>query len=272
VERDKIRGVYLHEDSENPPTERFVRPEGGGFSFWNVPPGDYVLRAVADNYTPQPGDLFAAQKLHVGDVDQTEINLAARPVQSFEVTGRVVMEGGGTPIPATVTVEPQIVSRGLAARANGDGTFRVGGVLPGRYFARAAAENGETVSVRLGGKELLHESFWLVATPEVPLEITVSTLSIDIRGNVVDESGRGVPDAPVMLASQQTNGRGAATTDAMGSFRITLKRLGEYRFYVIHEPEEESDPEYLAQHENDFPVLKVRDGENAPVMLRLGLK
>ena len=98
--------------------------------------------------------------------------------------------------------------------------------------------------------------------------MTVSALAIEVRGRLVGRSGKAVPDARLVFLAGRLNSNGGATTDDKGEFHVTLNRPGEYRVLRTTESRQMADPDYLKEHEKDFPVLRVAEGVNPPVVLK----
>jgi hypothetical protein len=48
-----------------------------------------------------------------------------------------------------------------------------------------------------------------------------------------------------------------------------LRQPGDYHIHLISDQSDWDDPDYVKKHESDFPLLRVVDGTNAPVTLRL---
>jgi hypothetical protein len=91
---------------------------------------------------------------------------------------------------------------------------------------------------------------------------------MEVRGILTDAAGRPVAGELLALISPQGVPDSAATTDADGSFRMTVWRAGEFRWVSITDQEEWNDPDYLLAHAGEFPPLQVAQGQNAEVNLR----
>src|SRR4030095_11233382 len=65
-------------------------------------------------------------------------------------------------------------------------------------------------------------SIFVVALCAALLPAQSQISSADLKGNVTDPSGAGIPNATVTATSQSTNQSRSATTDMQGNFRLAL--------------------------------------------------
>jgi hypothetical protein len=173
----------------------------------------------------------------------------------------------------------------VSTRPSADGSFVLKDLSPGHYTVRVLPERvmnmaairfsaGPAISARLGTKEVLQHGFDVAGEPVGPLRITLSTREIHVTGKVVDAAGRPRPGSVVLLQSRQTAPQAIIRTDAEGGFECSLPLGGEYRIYAVGDASQMQslfDPDYLKAHENDFPAVRLADGQNAPLTLRLPL-
>jgi hypothetical protein len=87
-----------------------------------------------------------------------------------------------------------------------------------------------------------------------------------ISGKIVDAAGQPVADQTIYFLSPA--GTGGTTSDAEGAFKAYLRTAGEYHVYAAPDQTSLTDPDYLKEHEADFPVVRVVAGENPPILLR----
>ena len=254
----------------------------GSFIIRHVPPGDYILRAVSAGYGPKAGDLLGEQQLRVGGADERGIVLKPHEVQAVDLAGTVVIEGGGNPPPMHIGLRG-VYGPGVSARSNEDGSFVLKDLLPGHYdmqiipdtIVNGTVEPGSIagasypVSARLGENEVLQTGFDLDGPPAGSLRITVGSHWIEIGGKVLDASGGPVSGALLAVASDGSAGQDTAAAGANGAFRLMLRQPGDYHIHLISDQSDWDDPDYVKKHESDFPLLRVVDGTNAPVTLRL---
>jgi len=141
--------------------------EGQSFRFRHVQPGEYLVRAVSGNFDVKAGEFADEQKVRVGSAEVKDVVLRPQEVRPMELKGKVVMEGGGKPVPTAVTLEPVHITQGginpgFGAHSKEDGSFVLTGILPERYEIQVSPEvKGASaftpLSVRLGDRELLRE-------------------------------------------------------------------------------------------------------------------
>ena len=120
-------------------------------------------------------------------------------------------------------------------------------------------------SGRLGEKEILQKGFDVDSQPVGPMRITLGKPAT-ISGKIVDAAGQ--PVAGQMIYFVSPAGTGGALSDAEGAFKTYLQTAGEYHVYAAPDQTSLTDPDYLKEHEKDFPVVRVVAGENPPVLLR----
>jgi hypothetical protein len=127
---------------------------------------------------------------------------------------------------------------------------------------------GYPVSAILDGRDTLVNGFDLDGSPPGPMRIVVSSRVIEVSGKLLDASGNPAGLTTLEFISDGANGQGFAASDRDGAFRLTLKQPGDYHVYLM-DTAHWDDWDYLKAHANDFPVMKVFDGPNAPLVLRL---
>jgi hypothetical protein len=275
--------IHLQRDPSGLPEMLSGAPQpDGSFIIRHVPPGDYILRAASGSYPPKAGDLLGEQKLRVGDSDERGIVLKPHKVEAVDLAGTVVMEGGGNPPPMYIGLRG-VYGPGVSARSNEDGSFVLKDLLPGHYDMqiipdtivngtielRSNARASYPVSARLGDNEVLQTGFDLDGPPGGPLRITVSSHAIEIDGKLLDASGAPVSGVFLAVTSDGSASPNGSSTGTDGSFRFMLPQPGDYHIHLIGDGSDWDDPDYLQKHESDFPLLRVVDGPNPPVTLRM---
>jgi len=280
----RLLPIYLEPDPSN--LETFYSPQrpDGSFVIRHVPPGDYILRADFGNGAPKAGDLLAEQRLRVGDADERDIVLKPHELRAADLAGTLLMQGGGSPSPMRIQLRARNGS-GPSTRSNEDGTFVLPGILPGHYEIQVVPDmkivNGAIdlssmagasypISVQLGEKEVLETGFDLDGPVAGPLRVTVGSF-IGIEGKLLDASGEPVIGAALLAIASGAAASmgGVAITEANGTFRLMLRKPGDYHIYMADDQTDWEDPDNLKKHEGDFPLLRVADGANPPVSLRL---
>ena len=203
----------------------------GTFSMAGIAPGRYILEArtyapgvnpaaiaagAAAGFTPPRPLLFAAADVVVTS-GQPLSGVELRLQSGSDVTGRIVFRAtGSTPVPEATTVmvalnsavanDPlSMISSGFS-RAEADGTFSLGGVMPGRYVVAAAITQAAHLlqwmpqSVTVDGREAL----------DLPIEIkpgenlrdvvvTLGDARQEVYGSLQDASGRPAPEFVILL-------------------------------------------------------------------------
>jgi hypothetical protein len=251
-----------------------------------VPPGSYQLRAQSGDSPPKAGGFIAEQQLQVGNADVRDVVLTFREVKPVDIDGAVVLEGGGAPRPMLINLRATS-GPGVTVRSNDAGAFTLNGLLPGHYdlqvmpdFTRLTAPiagqslagAGYPVSVRLGEKEVLRAGSDLDGTSPGSLRITLSTRMYAVTGTLLDAAGKPVSGAVVAIESTQPTGRTMALTGVDGVFQLHPPSGGDFRIYVVADENQAgslSDPDYLKAHEKDFAPLRIVEGQNPPLTLRL---
>jgi len=195
----------------------------------------------------------------------------------------VALKGGGNPSPVRIMLS-LANGRGASVLPNADGSFVLKGLLPGHYEVRVMPDmkfvNGGVdvrnlygtsypVSAQYGEKEVLETGIDLDGPAAGPLRIALDAY-IQIDGKLL--SGSGEPMAGVLLAVESGEALGKccmAFADAEGTFRLMVRHSGEYHIYLESDSGDAGAPDYFKKHEGDFPVLRVADGPNPPLTVRL---
>jgi hypothetical protein len=239
----------------------------GSFVIPHVPPGHYKLTADTSFGNVRAGDLWAETALDVETADIGNLTLTLRQVQEVDVAGTVVVEGGGTPPPMQIWFR---TNSGGAFTANSeskeDGSFVLKGLLPGHYDLQMIPRTMEAfpTSARLGDREVLLKGFDIDSQPVGAMKITLSK-PIAVTGTLVNAAGQPLAGQQIVWISDR--GGTAAITDSQGQFKTFFRSPGDYHVYLVHDQEDASDPDYLAAHAADFPIVTIR-GANPPLVLR----
>ena len=255
-----------------------VQPDGT-FLVRHVTPGRYTLVMQSGNGNLQAGDMLAKLPVEVGSMDLRDLVLTLQVAQAVDVPGTVVVEGGGTPARMLISLR-RTTGSGISAHSEEDGSFVLKGLLPGHYdvqvipdFLSAAAAGVavqqlslQTTSARLGEKEILQKGFDVDSQPVGPMKITLGK-PITISGKIVDAAGQPVASQMIYFLSP-TGNTGGTMSNADGAFKAYLRTAGEYHVYAWADQTSLADPDYLKEHESDFPVVRVVAGENPPIVLR----
>lgn len=261
-----------------------VQPDGR-FDFAGVPPGQYTLdvRTVPGTSSSGPGGaalafigsrgagmggtrgggpggdpLWASQIISVGDEDVTGLMIALQP--GATITGRLEFAGNGPPPqpgPATMaranriqlnSAEPPPRFTQAGSTVDEDGTFRIPGVIPGRYVVvpSIALPGWPTLkSVTLGGVDITDMILDVDGRDLSNLVVTVSDAPMaEIRGTVASS---GDPEIDTWVRAFPAERRfweepfGAfarfkgVRADGKNAFTITRLPAGEYFVIAVTE-------------------------------------
>jgi hypothetical protein len=261
-------------------TTSSVPTSGGSFVIRHVPAGSYILRArAAGNYPPTTGDLVGEQKLEVGDADEPNVVVAMHQVQPVDVAGTVVMDDGSKPPPLYVTAR-SMMGPGVTAQTAEDGSFALKGLLWGHYelatipsrLVDGKVVDGSpayTISARLGEQEVLETGFDVEASSPGPLRITMSNRHIALTGSLTDDFGKPAADVTLAFVLNGAWTENVGNTDGHGVIHASVRQAGDYHIYVVPDQSSIDDEDYVEQHANDFPIIHLVDGANAPLVLRM---
>jgi hypothetical protein len=256
----------------------------GSFTVRHVPPGKYLLSSESKDYRDPANSLTATLLLTVGREDVSGIVLQARPLPTVRLPYRLI---GAEQHPELLelTVRARTLTRVPApAGSMAEGMLSITGLLPEHYdidvhqsfLQHGPGVNGilHPISAQLAGKEVLQTGFDLDATTSgplvvTPLVITMSNHPIEVQGRLRDAAGRRAAGELVALISPRGVPEAAATTGADGSFGAKVWRPGEYRVALITDEEEWNDPDFLLTRAEEFPLLRIVEGENPRLDLRL---
>jgi len=270
-----VRAPVWVGELEIPPA--WVGPDGA-FVVRHVTPGSYRLRV--GNWSLKPGELWGEQVVQVGDADIRNVVLTVREVQPVDIGGKVVVEGGGQPPRMQFGLRPSS-GNGISAASGEDGAFVLKGLMPGHYDMQIVPDRpwppqpsvhlASVLSATMGGSDVLRRGFDIGSGPPGPMEVVVTMKTIFVKGTLLGAAGEPVLGKLVVFV-QGGRDMGSSVTQALGSFGTAFHRAGEYRIYVLPDQNQWqllSDPDYLKAHENDFPPVRIVDGENPSIMLRM---
>jgi len=128
------------------------------------------------------------------------------------------------------------------------------------------------ISAMLDGKETLVDGFDVDGPAPGPVRVLVSSRAIEMSGKLLDASGHPAAKVALVFIPVAALYQEVAATDDAGAFRVTLRQPGDYHVYLMMDTAHWDDWDYLKAHAADFPIVKVVDGPNAPLVLRLPAK
>ncbi len=208
----------------------------GNFTIRGVPPGSYRIFAQYP-----PGKLQSqVLEMQLSGADTGDVQLALRAGEN--VDGSVEVNGSAPTRRLTVKLEA-LEPNGpgtpetAPAEVGKDGTFRVSGVLAGRYRLRVGTlQEGEFIrSVNIGGATVDESGFELSGGAAGPVKILVSNKAGQVSGNVLDRDGRPVtsPLAAVLLWKDAAQVRPEINTVSGGRYALRDVRPGKYRLLAV---------------------------------------
>jgi hypothetical protein len=208
---------------------RVVRCCGNGaFTIDDVPPGSYVLSAVACHASPRLG---AVQAIEVGgNVEGLNVELTSgRPV-----SGVVKSEGVDVSGIQLALYSPELLLGFVPRTAIGtDGSFVFDHVLPRHHIVGFSGlpAGAYVKSVKYDGREVPSSGFEIAG--DAAIEITLARQgAARLAGSVLDKSGNPAPYAMVM-ALPADDGPAESARDLMadekGNFTFSALRPGAYK-------------------------------------------
>jgi hypothetical protein len=250
-----------------------VGPDGR-FGIAGQPPGRYAISARSIG---APVELSALAVVETFGNDIGSAQLILRP--PVALSGRITATAAGTTKPPAIAgVRLQLAGLAAAHRTSGtqpsvspaaaDGTFRIIGVIPGRYTFGGApffGASGDSIawglaSVVIDGADVTDLAFDIAAeTPPKEIVATLTNEWQEIAGRVTNGEGAGVSDYtmlvfPVDDAYWLHNSRRIVTTQPAGDGRYqlggpgpALLPAGEYYLAAVTDvsKDEQYDPAFL---------------------------
>ncbi len=227
----------------------------GAFTFRNVPPGIYQIRARGEI---EPGGTthFATFRVMVEGQDVTDLRLDMLP--GATVTGTLVFDGVRTPRPASLAgirvraplADGRTFGDAVTGEVQPNGTYAIRGLIDGSHILTVEGLPYPWVlkSVTLRGQDITDVGVDASARGRLDnVAIVVTDAASELSGVVRDATRRAVPQAIVLvipLAQQfwhRTSRRfGLLRTDGDGRFTIRGLPEGEYRV-VASQDLDESD-------------------------------
>lgn len=247
----------------------------GSFDLGNVEPGAYFLTAMrilrrTDAFGRVPVDVVR------GDVAGVVVPLGG----ALQLSGTVRVEGREKPSlgPVPVLLIPLAGDPILGtsqARLDAGGSFRIDGVLPGKYliaFEDRLLRDYYVKSLRLDDREVVDQGLDLTQVRSgAAIDVLLSRQGASVAG-IVGDGGTPAPGRQVTLAPDPPRAElslrlRSATSDEKGRFDITGVAPGTYRLYAWMESvtDELPNPEFLRRFEAQATPVTVREGERAQV-------
>jgi hypothetical protein len=278
----------------------------GTFILRNVPPGNYIVSAQSTVPAPPPpppppppsvganGErvmiinpqtqvrvprgaeiMWARATVTVDGVNPASVSLELRPTRS--ISGEVVFDMTRMPPPGVSRGSVNLVpvgdsqsvfgSRAEPAPIQADGTFKLEGVVPGRYSLRA----GTTKSAIVNGVDVMDFPFEFTGDSDVSgVRITVSDRIGGLTGRISESNGDAAYDYSVVIAPSDPRywvpgGRRVAITrpGTGGQYTFTNLPAGDYLLAALSdiEPGAQSDPSFLKELSAAAMRITIADGQ-----------
>lgn len=234
----------------------------GDFELRNIPPGSYVVQAVASEQPPAAeGETLlrigamatrpnARVPLEVSNTDLEGVLLAL--MSGIDLPGRISVEGMALPsirgwerirVSLKPTVEsafgPSLQPAAPVPQApREDGTFVVAGVSPGEF--RIGPITGLPAGfyvkeARFNGADVLSQPLRFTGVATSPIEIVLSSKAGQIEGIAVDARSSAVAGARLVLVPDTQRNRTdlykTTVSDASGHFLLRSIPPGDYRAF-----------------------------------------
>ena len=230
----------------------FILPDGS-FSFRNVPPGRYQIRAHGE-VDAQGHGLFAMYAITVDGHDLSDLEMTLSPGASVE--GSLVVDAVSTPRPvsfAGIRIRAPLVDGGsfgnaLSGDVRPDGSYRIRALMPGSHSVTVEGLPYPWVlkSVAYKGQDITDAALDVESGQELKdVRVTITDATSEVNGAVKDTGGREAADAIVLIIppSEQSWARTShrfrvLRTDANGRFRVRGLPAGEYRALATYDLDE----------------------------------
>jgi hypothetical protein len=276
----------------------------GTFAIANVPPGRYVAVARAGGRNSDPR--IGLQSIVVNGENIGGVSLMLQP--GITLSGNITVESSGTAAPTDYSAfrvdvpdvaplpfgggggGPGAGGRGGAigggGRAQKNGAFEVGNLLPGKHYIRVTsggqaqgtgqgrgqAQGAWTLkSVLVGGQDVTDQPVDLKPGQNVgDVTVVLTDRSTEIGGTVRDGKSAPVAGLTVIAFSSdpqywraQSRHIQAARTDAAGAFRLRGLPAGDYLIVAVDDVQQGEwfDPAYLEQARTGASQVTISEGE-----------
>ena len=194
-------------------SEQATHADDGHYAIENVPPGSVELLVRATGYVAG-----SRSDINVED-GKTVSNIDVQLDRGATISGRVT-SGGAAVAGVQVRQSVQRTQSSANATTDGEGLYSIDGV----------AEGDRTIEFQKAGFIVLHKPITVTAGKDVRLDVELDH-GRELRGRVVDRSGRGMTGVIVAAStpSQQGPGNTMTPTDGDGSFVMQGLSDGKYK-------------------------------------------
>ena len=268
----------------------------GTFVFNNVPPGEYVVQALATGRTGPSAIVAVARHFVAAPVTVTGDDpppLQLKLSLGATLAGRVVFEGIAEPprvgvelqtVPADFDRSPMMSGGSTGFILAPDQTFEYRGVF-GPNFLTAQARNPEwfVKSISYQGQDLTDSAFDFGSTETFrDIEVVVSAAAAGLRGRVTDDRAFAVRNSAVAIFptdrskwTLRSRWMRTAASNQEGMFRITGLVPGEYWVVAVDRLDGSNvagdlqSPEALDALATRAMRITLGEGQSRDVTLRL---
>ena len=262
----------------------------GRFKYTNMAPGAYTLTART-----QDRSLFAIAQITAGGDDVRGVTLGLQPALTFSGSVRVDASSS-TPPRITgfpIALQPPGGRGGGVAVANStylglrpsasgavadDGTFAIGGVLPGIYGVTLTPPAGLRLrSVMLDGRDVLDEVMTIDRSASGAV-VTLTDRQTELAGTLHTPAGTPATDYDVLVFSADPRhwfggSRRTKTARAGSDGRYGIRDLpaGDYLVAALgdYEPAQLGDPKFLERVARSAIKVTVAEGGTARLDLKI---
>jgi protocatechuate 3,4-dioxygenase beta subunit len=276
--RNAVLVLYRREPggmSTIPASISAIRNEKGTFQLRGIPPGRYMVMAMAGN---PPDMMMTMTSLDVGDrsIERQVITLGA----GLDIPVVAKLEGGITDVNlagvrVTLRLEDNLMgslartqlekdNKGLLKRVNPD-KYKVMVIgLPKGVYLKAA---------RVGEQDVLESGLDLRQGSSGPIELVIAGPGAGLNGGVTNEKGEPVPGAIISRVPKDPKGRPdlfhTNFTDQNGNFSSGDIVPGEYKIFAWEDidPGAVEDDEFRKPFESRGVTVKLSEGSKQSLRL-----
>ena len=253
----------------------------GTFVLAHVVPAEYTLRLRGCFSPGGKWEIQHSQTVLVGPSGVRGLEVAAHAAVPQAVTGIVHFQGAAPHFPLKVAI-----GHWDGPTQSGDlgpsGALRIGAVPPDpcniHLIPHVEGVSSQELPslVRIGGKPVGQWQVEFDRGPVEPLQINVLTPLLDggVAPNLrfIDAGSQIVANITVLFAGTSTGYRGVSKTNSAGVCARVRPVPNTYRVYASVEDVQYDlfdGPNFLREHANDFPPVRITSGENPPIVLTL---
>jgi sarcosine oxidase gamma subunit len=234
----------------------------GEFELRNVPPGAYVVQAIAATATPVAAGeavvrisalaLQSNARMPI-EISNSDINgVSLQLTTGVSIAGRIRVDGmplstmpgwENIRVPLKPTVDSSFApnlqpAQPVTQRPTADGAFTIDGVSPGEFIVgpvTGLAPGFYVKDARFNQADVLGQPLRFFAGGAGTLEIVLSSKAGNVTGTTVDAAMRGAAGAQVVLVPERERKRTdlykTAASDANGRFLFRSVPPGDYRLF-----------------------------------------